>query len=100
MIEHPTQGRPISRLLRWTALSSAVFCLGCEEQARLVADMPIHLEDHFEVANVIGSEAPTDPLAPVEWHFDGLQPDWQPLVYPQGGVEPVTMTHVGDALRL
>jgi hypothetical protein len=36
----------------------------------LTADMPLHLEEHLDVATIVGSEVPADAPAVMEWHFD------------------------------
>ncbi len=68
---------------RGSLLASLLFtsglCLGCGGPAPLTVDMPLHLEDHLDVATIVGSEVPAEVLAPVEWHFDEPQPDWKPI---------------------
>ena len=57
----------------------AVGCAGPESDTRvLTADLPLHLEDHLDVATVEGAEIPTDLPDPVEWRFDEPQPGWKP----------------------
>ena len=41
----------------------------------LTADMPLHLEQHLDVATIVGSEVPVDVPGVVEWHFDEPQED-------------------------
>jgi arylsulfatase A-like enzyme len=43
----------------------------------LQADVPLHLEDHVELAVIEGSDVPDDVPQPVEWNFDEPQPEWQ-----------------------
>ena len=53
-------------------------CMRSESGPRvLTADMPLHLEDHLDVARVEGSELPKNIPATVEWRFDRPQPDWR-----------------------
>ena len=66
----------------------------------LTAEVPLHLEEHLDVATIEGSEVPADLPDPIEWRFDEPQPDWRPVIpiSPQwDAVEPV---RVDDALRL
>ena len=59
-----------------------LFCTACTDQesdpVALTADLPLHLEDHLDVATIEGSEVPTDLPEAVEWRFDEAQPDWKP----------------------
>ena len=43
-------------------LFTSVLCLGCSGPAPLTVDMPLHLEDHLDVATIVGSEVPEDRL--------------------------------------
>ena len=66
----------------------------------LTADLPLHLEDHLDVAKVEGSEAPRELPEAAEWNFDEPQPDWKParawsLEADGPGLEPLE-----DALRV
>ena len=81
----------------------ALFCTACSDPADsvvLTADLPLHLEDHLDVANIEGSEVPDDVAAAVEWRFGDAQPDWKAAVPPQPSIEPVQLTRTEDALRL
>ncbi len=89
-----------SSLLASLLLPSVLLCIGCGGPAPLTVDMPLHLEDHLDVATIVGSEVPAEVLAPVEWHFDEPQPDWKPLVPLEISVKPIEMTSTEDALRL
>jgi arylsulfatase A-like enzyme len=62
--------------------------------------MPLHLEDHLDVATIVGSEVPAELLAPVEWHFDEPQPGWTtPRPFPVG-IRPGAVSRTDDALRV
>ena len=64
----------------------------------LTAGMPLHLEDHLDVATIEGSEVPADLPEPVEWRFDEPQPAWKPAAsFSQSLVAPV---RTGDALQV
>ena len=95
-------GRAASRIFPATVLGLALAsCSGSPSGSMvLTADMPLHLEEHLDVATIVGSEVPADILAPVEWHFDEPQPDWKPLVPLDTSVKPIDMTSTEDALRL
>ncbi len=85
-------------------VASALLSPGCADRepgpAVLTADLPLHLEDHLDVATVEGSEVPEDVPAPVEWRFDEPQPDWKPVVPLLRAIKPVQTTRTKDALRL
>jgi len=71
-----------------------------DQQTLLVADMPLHLEDHLDAAHIEGSDVPEDSPKPVEWRFDQPQPDWKvtgPL-YSDG--KPAQVVRIEDALRI
>ncbi|KPK56021.1 MAG: hypothetical protein AMS21_13035 [Gemmatimonas sp. SG8_38_2] len=89
------ENSPISVLLLLTLL-----CLGCDGPTALTVDMPLHLEEHLEVAEIEGSEVPADPDQPLEWLFDTPQPEWKPLKLTLESVEAVTPIPGEDALRL
>ena len=63
----------------------ALFCTACSDPVSdsvvLTADLPLHLEDHLDVATIEGSEVPADLPEPVEWRFDEPQPDWKPAYW-------------------
>ena len=65
------------------------------EGSPLTADVPLHLEDHLDVAAVGGSDVPDDLLAPIEWRFDEPQPDWRPSIPLVEGFEPAAASR-GD----
>jgi len=87
-------------LLGLGALLLGLALAACDDPAVLTADMPLHLEDHLDVAVLEGSELPANPAMPVEWHFDEPQPDWEatPLWNPPFG-EPM-LEPTSDALRV
>ncbi|MHC4756215.1 MAG: hypothetical protein ACYTBP_13855, partial [Planctomycetota bacterium] len=85
---------------------TAVFLLfGCgdtepEKETALTAEMPLHLEDHLDVAHIEGSKVPEDLPKPVEWRFDEPQPDWKPVKPIAAVLEAVKPVRTEDALRL
>ena len=66
----------------------------------LTADMPLHLEQHLDVATIVGSEVPAEAPAVMEWHFDEPQQDWKPVVPWNPTIDPVEVTQLEDALRV
>ena len=72
-----------------TWLLFGALCLGCGGPEPLTVDMPLHLEDHLDVATIVGSEVPADLLVPIVWHFDQPQPDWKPVIPLTSSMEPV-----------
>ncbi|MCH8084541.1 MAG: hypothetical protein IH885_09935, partial [Myxococcales bacterium] len=83
---------------------AALLSAGCAERDSdaivLTADLPLHLEDHLNVAKIEGSEVPEDVPHPVEWNFDTPQTDWKPVVPLLPAVEPVQPEYANDALRI
>ena len=86
-------------LPRWVPFA-AVMCLsvllvGCADPGSdnvvLTADLPLHLEDHLDVAAIVGSEVPVDLPEPVEWRFDEPQPGWQSAFPFQSGTKPAKL---------
>ncbi len=88
-------------------LTAVLLLFGCrdtepEQQTALTAEMPLHLEDHLDVANIEGSEVPEDLPEPVEWRFDEPQPDWK-VVDPckfKIDSKPPEVVRTEDALRI
>ncbi len=66
----------------------------------LTAEVPLHLEEHFDVATIVGSEVPADAPDAMEWHFDEPQEDWKPVVPWNPTNDPVEVTQLDDALRV
>ena len=66
----------------------------------LTADMPLHLEQHLDVATIVGSEVPADAPTVMEWHFDKPQEDWKPFVPQNPTIDPVEVAQLDDALRV
>ena len=66
----------------------------------LTADMPLHLEQHLDVATMVGSEVPADAPTVMEWHFDKPQEDWKPFVPQNPTIDPVEVAQLDDALRV
>ena len=97
-----TFGRAASRIFPATVLGlTLVSCSGSPSGSTvLTADMPLHLEEHLDVATVVGSEVPADVPAVMEWLFDEPQPDWKPAYGYEFSQELVTLVRTGDALRV
>lgn len=99
------RGSQTGRAIRLAALAIAVVSsAGCDgpsaDRGTLIADTPIHLEEHLAAANVVGSEAPESAPTALDWHFDEPQPDWKPTVPLLDGFEPVEPEYVDGALRM
>ena len=76
-------------------------CAGPTSEPRvLTVDMPLHLEEHLDVATIVGSEVPADAPTVLEWHFDEPQEDWNPVVPFNQTIDPVEVTQLDDALRM
>ncbi len=95
-------GRPLSLVLPAALLSLPVIsCSGSPSDSPvLTVEVPLHLEEHLEAATVLGSDVPADLPQPIEWRFDGPQPDWKPAVPWNPAVAPVQVTRIDDALRV
>lgn len=90
--------------LIFLTLVITLMAFGCSgpksDQTLLKADVPLHLEDHLDAAQIEGSEVPEDIPEPVEWRFDEEQPDWKPIKTISGPKEAVNAIRVDNALRL
>lgn len=76
-------------------------CSGPEsDQALLTAELPLHLEEHLDVAKIEGSEIPEDAPKPVEWNFAEPQSDWQQISPFRKEVKSLEQIQTEDALRL
>ena len=97
-----TFGHAPSRIFPATVLGlTLVSCSGSPSgSAVLTADMPLHLEEHLDVATIVGSEVPADLPTVMEWHFDEPQEDWRPVVPWNPTIDPVEVTQLDDALRV
>ena len=95
-------GRAPTRIFPATVLSlTLVSCSGSPSGSTvLTADMPLHLEEHLDVATIVGSEVPADIRAVMEWHFDEPQPDWKPAAPWNPSIEAAQVTRMDDALRV
>ena len=91
-------------LIPFTVLLVTTACARSPKQVVLTADMPLHLEDHLDVATFTEMSATdlpkADLLKAVEWRFDQAQPEWKatPLWNPPHAVP--TLTRTADALRV
>jgi arylsulfatase A-like enzyme len=84
-----------------------LFCTACSDPGSdavvLTAELPLHLEDHLDVATIEGSEVAAvraERPQPVEWRFNEPQPDWTPTVPWNPTTEPLSLTRTEDALRV
>ena len=95
-------GRAPSRIFPATLLGlTLVSCSGSPSGSTvLTADMPLHLEEHLDVATIVGSEVPMDAPAVTEWRFHEPQEDWTPTVSWDPARDPVEVTQLDDALRV
>ena len=84
------------------AILLASGCTGLEPgPVPLTAEVPLHLEEHLDVATIVGSEVPAEaPTAMEEWRFDEPQEDWKPAVPWNPTIDPVEVTQLDDALRV
>ena len=86
------------------SLLAILLASGCTGQGSspppLTAEVPLHLEDHLDVATIVGSEVPADVPTAMEWRFDEPQVDWQPVVPWNPTMDPVEVTQFDDALRV
>jgi len=100
-----TASSPIKVSFSMLTLAAVVFavtgCTGAEAgDVVLSAEMPLHLEQHLDVATVVGSEVPADAPAVMEWRFEEPQSDWQPVLPWNPTIDPVEVTQLDDALRV
>ena len=90
--------------LRRTALLLALLGPGCtasvSDPPPLMAEVPLHLEEHVDAATIVGSEIPTDGFDPVEWRFDRPRPEWNPAQPMVAGFDAVTPIYLDGVLRL
>ena len=95
-----TFGRAASRIFPATVLSLAlVSCSGSPSGSPvLTADMPLHLEEHLDVATIVGSEVPENRLRPVTWQFDDAESVVRVMPWP--GRSAARAERVGGALRV
>lgn len=82
-----------------SALSAGCSSEHEKDDQLLSAELPLHLEEHLDAANLDGSEAPAKLRDPIEWHFDEPQPEWRP-VQRRPNIAPAHLTGVEDALRV
>ena len=88
------------------SLLAILLATGCadldSDPLPLTADMPLHLEEHLDVATIVGSEVPVDLSEPVEWRFDEPQAGWSvtpPRPFP-AGIRPAAVSQTDDALQI
>ena len=97
-------GRAPSRIFPATVLGlTLVSCSGSPSGSTvLTADMPLHLEEHLDVATIVGSAVPADVPTVMEWHLNEPQEDWNPVVAGSWNptIDPVEVTQLDDALRV
>ena len=87
-----------------TSLLAILLAAGCTGRdtgpVPLTAEVPLHLEEHLDLATIEGSEVPDDVAGAMEWRFSDAQPDWKAAVPLQPSVDPVQLTRTEDALQL
>jgi len=81
-------------------LLATVTSFGCTDDPVLIAEMPLHLEEHLDAATIVGSEVPAEVPQAIEWLFDEQQPDWQPAPSWNPTIDSPTLTYTEDALRV
>ena len=82
------------------AILLASGCTGLETgPVPLTTEVPLHLEEHLDVATIVGSEVPADLPTAMEWRFDEPQEDWNPVI-PWNTEDAVEVTQLDDALRV
>jgi hypothetical protein len=93
-------GRVVTRILPATLLTlPLISCSGSPSDSPvLTAELPLHLEDHLDVATIVGSEVPAEVPEAVEWRFDEPQPAWTSARLPPFLTPARRRTQ--DALRL
>jgi hypothetical protein len=62
--------------------------------------MPLHIEEHLDVATIVGSDLATGAPGVMEWLFDEPQEDWKPVIPWNPTIDPVELTQLDDALRI
>jgi arylsulfatase A-like enzyme len=95
-------GRVVSQILPVALLTLPLLsCSGSPSDSPvLTADMPLHLEEHLDVATIEGSEVPEEVPSPIEWRFDEPQPDWKLAVPSNPTMKPADVARTDDALRV
>jgi arylsulfatase A-like enzyme len=81
-------------------LGGAISCGGDPEHDVLSANVPLHLEDHLDAAELEGSEIPANLPQLIEWSFGEPQPDWRAAEPAPEDWKPVEIAQVEGALRL
>ncbi len=90
----------VSSLFLLLALLGLANCGPSAPDRTRTAEMPLHLEEHLNVATVMGSEVPKDIPQPVTWNFDEERPEWKALPLRGLPIEPTQLSRIGDALRV
>jgi len=62
--------------------------------------MPLHLEEHLDVATIVGSDVPVDLPDSFEWRFDDRQPGWEPYAPRTRSNTLVEVDQTEDALGI
>ncbi len=95
-------GRVVSRILPVALLTLPLLsCSGSpSDSVVLTAEMPLHLEEHLDAANVVAAEVPEDIPAAIEWTFDQPQTDWKALHHFNPEIPPPQIEQTEDALRV
>jgi len=97
-----TLGRAPTRIFPAAVLSlTLASCSGSPSGSTvLTADMPLHIEEHLDVATIVGSDLATGAPGVMEWLFDEPQEDWKPVIPWNPTIDPVELTQLDDALRI
>ena len=95
-------GRVVSRILPAALLTlPLVSCSGSlSDSPVLTADVPLHLEEHLDVATIEGSDVPDDVPQPVTWDFAEPQPDWKVVELWEPEQTGPELSRTEDALRI
>jgi hypothetical protein len=94
----------VRELCRFGAILFFVSMLGCESTdpgpEPLSAELPLHLEEHVNAADIEGSDVSEGGPQSVEWRFDQPQPAWKPVGYSNPDTNLPRLRNTDDALRL
>lgn len=94
-------GPGISSVIVALAITIALASASCGTRSPILpAEVPLHLEEHFDAATLTGSEVSSDVPATKEWRFDRPQPDWKAALALDPASKPVELGRTEDALLL
>lgn len=68
----------------------------------LTVDMPLHLEEDLDAADIVRSVVPADLPGPVEWRLDEPPPGWKATISrpSPAGIRPATVSLMDEALLI